>query len=143
MTPSALAVLSAPGGVPESGSRFSNDVGTQTRVLAKLREHALEGSKEIPVLDELFEDLEAVLGECADLGEDDVERLRPRVHASLRRVLGAAEKANLAIPTATVKRGRDLLSDPLLADLRPVRGHLRHLATVTAELLDWLLEDMP
>ncbi|MFI1400703.1 hypothetical protein [Streptomyces sp. NPDC020681] len=86
---------------PSPGRRFSDDVGTHTRVLARLREYALEDSAELPLLDGVFDDLESVLGEHADLTASEITELTPRLHSAFRRIVGMAVQSNGGVPPDT------------------------------------------
>jgi hypothetical protein len=140
ITPDTSVNASVP---PWNGGSFSNDVGVQVRVLARLREHALHSSAEIRGSDALFEDLEAVLGEHTGLSVEDIGELTPRLRLALRRILDMTEGAKHGVAAGTIERARTLLSEQFSPDSFPALGHLRRLAATIEDLLDQLLEDMP
>ncbi|WP_405889497.1 DUF6415 family natural product biosynthesis protein [Streptomyces sp. NBC_00133] len=122
---------------------FSNDVGTHTRVLARLREYALQDSAELPVLEAVFDDLESVLGEQADLTARDIKELTPRLHSAFRRIVGMAVRSNGGVDPDAIERTRALLVERSPQDFLSARAYLRRLAIAVEDLLDQLLEDMP
>ncbi|MER5462377.1 DUF6415 family natural product biosynthesis protein [Streptomyces sp. NPDC002668] len=122
---------------------FSDDVRTHTRVLAGLIEYALQDSAEVPVLDAVFDDLESVLGEHADLTASEITKLTPRLHSAFRRMVGIAVQSNGGVGPDTIERTRTLLAERSPEDFLPARAYLRRLAIAVEDLLDQLLEDMP
>ncbi|TQK42311.1 hypothetical protein FBY35_3690 [Streptomyces sp. SLBN-118] len=138
-----VSVTEAPVIAVASVRRYSGDVGTRTRVLARLREVALQDSAEIPALDAVFDDLESVLGERAELTGDEVKLLTPCLHKVFRRILGMAEASNVGVAPDTIGRARELLVERFPGDFLPARAHLRRLAMAVEDVFDQLLEDMP
>ncbi|MFF2850545.1 DUF6415 family natural product biosynthesis protein [Streptomyces sp. NPDC058001] len=112
-------------------------------ILAKMRERFLLESPEVPVADEVFEDLEAVLGPYADLTAADIAELTPRLHTVFRRVMCVARQTNSGVSPGTVEASRGLLEERVPHEFTLALGYLRRLAVTVAGLLDELLEEMP
>ncbi|MBY8889214.1 hypothetical protein K7472_30855 [Streptomyces sp. PTM05] len=115
----------------------------KARTLAALRGHFLLESPEVPVVDAVFDDLELVLGEDAELTGADVARLTPRLHLVYRRILLAASQPSSGVRPETAAASRNLLVERFPNEFVPARAHLRRLAMAVSDLLDELLEDMP
>lgn len=96
---------------------------------------------ETPNADAVFDDLEAVLGEHADLSAAETVELMPRLSRVLARLATVAE--------LTGGREHSGLDQPLVVHLErrlpgeflPARGHLRRLAVVCLDLIDHLMND--
>ena len=98
---------------------------------------------ETPNADAVFDDLEAVLGERADLSASEIAELMPRLYRVLRRLAMVAqlteafEHGSLGQPLVV------LLEERFPGDFLPARGHLRRLAVVCLDLIDHLMKDVP
>ncbi|MCZ4098287.1 DUF6415 family natural product biosynthesis protein [Streptomyces sp. H39-C1] len=136
-----LEVAEAPPN-PRSDGSYQNDDQVKARLLAKLRERFLLESPEIPVVDAVFDDLELVLGEHADLTMADIEELTPRMHAVFRRVIYVARQPNSGVLPATVGAYQDLLIARFPRDFAQALAHLRRLAMAVSDSLDELLEEL-
>jgi hypothetical protein len=109
----------------------------------QLREQFFLVSPEIAVVDAVFDDLEAVLGESADPTPADIAELTPRLHAVFRRIAYVAQEPNSGVRPETIAGARNFLDQRFPRDFLPARAHLRRLAMTVENLLDELLEDMP
>lgn len=126
-----------------SASGFQDDARTKGRLLAGLKVRFLLESPEIPVVDAVFDDLESVLGEHAELEMAEIEKLTPRLHAVFRRIVYVARQPNSGVLPATIVECRSLLVERFPRDFGPALAHLRHLAMAVSALLDELLEELP
>ncbi|MFE2034289.1 DUF6415 family natural product biosynthesis protein [Streptomyces scopuliridis] len=127
----------------QGASGFENGARVKTRLLAALKARFLLESPEIPVVDAVFNDLEAILGEHAELEMAEIENLRPRLHAVFRRIVYVARQPNSGVLPETVLECRVLLVERFPRDFGPALAHLRRLAMAVSSLLDELLEDLP
>ncbi|MFE3139660.1 DUF6415 family natural product biosynthesis protein [Streptomyces scopuliridis] len=123
--------------------QWSRDAATLEHLLTKLREwHALP-----VVLDALYEDLEAVLGEQADPTSPEVEDLAARLRDALMRLVGVALREGGDRPgdeaAKVIERAKLLCWEEPPEELVEARAHVRRLALVALDLLDLLLEDTP
>ncbi|MFJ9822374.1 DUF6415 family natural product biosynthesis protein [Streptomyces sp. NPDC101151] len=127
-----------------ANSAYRTDDRVKARVLAGVRERFLLESPDVPIIDALFEDLESILGQDADLEAARVSELTPRLHAVFRRVMYVARQhPHSGIRPATVEAYRSLLVERFPPVFLPALAHLRRLAMAVSDLLDELLEDMP
>ncbi|MFJ6573699.1 DUF6415 family natural product biosynthesis protein [Streptomyces sp. NPDC091292] len=112
-------------------------------ILATMRERFLLASPEVPVVADVFEDLEAVLGPYADLTAADLAELTPRLHTVFHRLLVVARQPNSGVSAVTAAAARNLLDKPLPFEPTQALGYVRRLAVTVGGLLDELLEELP
>nr|WSZ99022.1 DUF6415 family natural product biosynthesis protein [Streptomyces sp. NBC_00857] len=124
-------------------SGYEDDVRVKARLLAKLKEHFLLVSPEVPVVDAVFDDLESILGEHAELKMAEIEMLRPCLHAVFRRIVYVSRQPNSGVLPGLVVECRSLLVERFPRDFGPALVHLRRLAMAVSALLDELLDDLP
>ncbi|MFE2842557.1 DUF6415 family natural product biosynthesis protein [Streptomyces scopuliridis] len=127
----------------QGASGYEDDIRVKARLLARLKERFLLESPEIPVVDAVFDDLESILGEHAELKMAEIEKLRPRLHAVFRRIVYVSRQPNSGVLPATVVECRSLLMERFPRDFGPALVHVRRLAMAVSALLDELLEDLP
>lgn len=137
--------LAAPAGAPTCDEITTTNVnGTAAaRLLAGLRELSLTELPATPAIDVIFEDLESVLGEHAEVAQEDLAPLARRLHVVFRRLVYLSRTPSSGMKKATVASSLALLTELMPHDLPGARGYLRRLALAVSDLLDQLLEDMP
>jgi uncharacterized protein DUF6415 len=122
---------------------FTTDGRTTARVLAGLRRGFLVGTAATPVIDGVFDDLEAVLGEDAAPTAAEIAELARRLHAVYRRLVHLSRWPNSGVSKATVAASWGLMTERMPPGFPSALGYVRRLAMAVSDLLDEVLEDMP
>lgn len=137
--------LAAPAVAPTFAEITTADVdgAAAARLPAGLRELYLTELPATPAVDLVFEDLESVLGEHAEVAREDLAPLAQRLHIVFRRLVRLSRMPSSGVKKATVEASWAFMTELMPHDLPGARGYLRRLALAVSDLLDQLLEDMP
>lgn len=136
--------LAAPAAAPTRDEITTADVdGTSAaRLLAGLRQLSLTELPGTPAIEVIFDDLEIVLGERAEVAQVDLAPLARRLHTVFRRLAYLSRMPSSGVKEATVADSWSLMTERMPQGLPAARGYLRRLTLAVSDLLDELLEDM-
>lgn len=121
----------------EAETGFSRDTATVGRVIRNLRASGLRrDDDEIPAVEAALDELERVLGEDADLCEDDIRELERRLRVTYRRWLTMSRIIGIPLDAETTDRAFRVLAEPPPAAYLPALSHLRRLALVVQDVVE-------
>lgn len=139
-SPTLFAAVPAPG---VSGGLRDLDRTSTDRLVADLRELSLPELPESPTVTAIFDELETMLGERAEVDRAGMRAMARRLHAVFRRLVHLSLSPGSGVRQATVAASWGLFTELMPQDFPGALGYLRRLAIAVSGLLDELLEDMP
>jgi hypothetical protein len=129
--------MTAPAPSSSITGRFSDEVATIGRVVARLRVTGLRREDdEIPAVEAALDDLEKVLDEFTDLSDADIRELEPRFRLAFRRWLMMARMIGVHLDPRAATLAYRVLAEPLPPDYLPALAHVRRLALVVQDLME-------